>query len=141
MSNKLVFHILPFDPRTVLDSKLQLPIDLDDFARQLQDTWPTGEVHINRSDVGTNIRFYISTQEQGPWVVAAFTEYPSQLQVSGWPKRIAKEIIFWYRHYIPINHPLFLLIPESGYVTELTAYTTLDDIEHMYPFPIPDDEN
>ena len=66
-------------------------------------------------------------------------EHPSQFCVSGWPKRMAKELIFWYRHYVPLEYPLFLLIPEYGYVAELTGDTTLDDIEKMYPFPMPDE--
>jgi hypothetical protein len=139
MGNQLYFDILPFDPTVTPDAKIHLPIDLDDFARQLRDKWPNGDVLVDKSEGEADITFYITTEKYGRWLVAGFIENYSQFYVSGWPKRIAKELIFWYRHYVPMKYPLFLVIPESGFVAELTDHTSLDDIEKMYPFPVPDD--
>jgi hypothetical protein len=138
MGNELTFDILPFDPMVIPNPQIALPIDFDDFAQQLRDKWPAGEVSIHTAEGETCIRLYITTR-YGPWNVAGFIEGYSQFYVEGWPKRIAKELIFWYRQYIPTNYPLFLVIPESGYIAELTAQTSLDDIERMYPFPVPED--
>jgi len=139
MGNQLIFDILPFDPTVTPDAKIQLPIDLDDFARQLRDKWPTGEIHIDKSGGETEIRLYISTERYGPWIIAGFLENHSNFYVAGWPKRMAKELIFWYRQYVSPKYPLFLVIPDSGYVAELTEHISLDDIENMYPFPVPED--
>jgi hypothetical protein len=139
MGNQLYFDILPFDPNVVLDAKIQLPIDLDDFAQQLRDKYLAGEVHIDKTEGKRNVTLSISTEKYGPWIVAGFIENHSYFYVSGWPKRMAKELILWYRHLVPMNYPLFLVIPEDGFVAELTAQTTLADIEKMYPFPVADE--
>jgi hypothetical protein len=139
MDNQLTFDILPFDPMVTPDGGIQLPLDLDDFICQLRAKFANGEINTNKSGEETHIRLYIATEQYGQLLVAQFTESPSYFFVSGWPKRMAKELILWYRHYVPISYPLFLIIPEPLFVAELTANTTLEDIEKMYPFPVPDD--
>lgn len=139
MSDELIFTILPFDPRVTPDNEVRLPIDLDNFTHQLREKWPNAEINIYKSEEGTIVRLYVSTRTQGEWNVAGFEENYSQLYVSGWPKPIAKEIILGYRHYVPTHNRLFLVTPENDYTAELTANTSLNDIEKMYPFPVPDD--
>ncbi|MFN8372244.1 MAG: hypothetical protein U0694_05125 [Anaerolineae bacterium] len=139
MSNRLVFDILPFDPLVTPDAKIHLPIDLDDFVRQLQNTYPNGEIRVTKNEGNTSIDLSIWTETEGRWCVANFSETHNYFWVSGWPKRIAKELILWYRRYIPPKYPLFLVIPEYGYVTELTAHLSSNEIEKMYPYPVSDD--
>lgn len=139
MSHELIFTILPFDPLIVPNLEIKLPIDVDDLANQFRKKFPDADVDIRQDNETTDIRVYISTEKQGPWIITEFSEDDSILHVNGWPKRIAKELVFWYRGHIPQTYPLFLVIADHGYVAELTASTTLDDIENMYPFPVPDD--
>ncbi|MCL4247415.1 MAG: hypothetical protein KJ065_04615 [Anaerolineae bacterium] len=139
MSSELVFTILPFDPWVTPGNEVRLPIDLDDFARQLQAKWPGSEIKIHRSEEGRIARLYVPTRTQGKWNIAGFEEDYSQLYVSGWPKSTAKEIILWYRHYVPICYRLFLVTPENDHAVELTENITLDDIEEMYPYPVSDE--
>ena len=139
MSHDPYFNIIPFDPLVVPNPKIQLPIDFDDFAQQLQKLQPTGELRINKSNGEVDINLHISTEKYGSHIVAHFIEDFNQFCVSLWPKRLSKEIIFWYRHYIPMNYSLFLVVPEYGDVTELAPNITLDDIEKLYPFPLPEE--
>jgi hypothetical protein len=139
MSNQLIFDILPFDPIHAPTTTIKLPLDLDDFAQQLREKWPAGEVRIGKNKEGTSVKLYLPIQRYGPWIVAGLIEIDSYFYVSGWPKQIAKELILWYRHYVPLSYPLFLVVPETENVYELTANTTSDDIEKMYPFPVSDE--
>lgn len=139
MGNQLAFDILPFDPTVTPSARTQLPIDLENVAHELRTRWPNGQVRVTQIGEQPIVRLYISTEQEGPWVVAEYTENPSFFWVSGWPKRIAKELILWYRHYVPMNYPLFLIIREDCFVTELTERTTLDDLENMYPYPVADE--
>ena len=140
MSHELVFTILPFNPLITPDAKIQLPVDHDDLIRQLQRLWPSGEVTSFTSEGDTVIRLYIPTKREGNWNIASFLDDYSIFEVSGWPKPAAKKIILWYRQYIPMRYPLFLVIPEDGSVTELTASTSSDDIDKLYPYSVLDDE-
>ncbi|MEO8613478.1 MAG: hypothetical protein ABI690_36655 [Chloroflexota bacterium] len=142
MSHHYYFDLIPFDPLDPMvnsNTKVELPIDWDDFAHQLQILCPTGEIHTNTADSGKHIRFYIYDERQDPWVMVNVIDEHSVIQVSLWPKRLAKEIILWYRQYVPASYPLFCVIEEFGDVTELTADLTSDDIEKLYPFPVSDD--
>ena len=139
MSQDYYFDIMPFDPLVDSDSKVELPIDWDDFARQLQILCPAGEIRSGTAEWGNYLRFYIYDERQGPWVVVNVIHEYSVIEVSIWPKRLAKEIILWYRHYIPSSYNLFCVIAAYGEVTELTADITSDDIEKLYPFPVSDD--
>ena len=144
MSSYQYFDILPFDstvsPDTP-DTPAPVPIDLDDFAQRLQDQCPTGKIRIIGSGEETHIVLYISTEHEEDWVLFNFYLWENSpiVQISYWPNRFSKALVFWYRHYIPMHFPLFLVIPEKDYIAELTAQTSLDDIEQMYPFRIPDD--
>ena len=139
MGNRLTFDILPFDPIAAPATTIKLPIDLDDFAQQLQKKWPAGEVCVDKSSEGAVVRLNISIPEDERWIVAGFIENCSYFYVSGWPKHIAKALILWYRQYVPLSYRLFLVVPETENVYELTANTTFDAIEEMYPFPVSDD--
>ncbi len=139
MSNELIFNLLPFDPMIVPNHYIQLPIDVDDLANWLQEILPNGQIEISGKSGDKYITVYIQTEEYGEWNVVGYDEGISSLSVKGWPKRIAKEIIFRYRHYVPLSNPLFLVIPITGYVTELSADVTLDDIEKMYPSSVSND--
>jgi hypothetical protein len=50
MSSHLKFYLLPFNPRLAPEAKIQLPINLDDFAHQMQNQYPTGEININKTE-------------------------------------------------------------------------------------------
>ena len=139
MSHELVFDILAFDLLIVPNRVVQLPVDVDELANRLREKLPDAEVELHTSEGESHIRVYIQTEKYGPRIVATFIENYSQFNVYGWPKRIAKELIFWYRHYIPLSYPLFLVIPYTGFVAELTANTSLEDIDNMYPYPVSDD--
>jgi hypothetical protein len=139
MGNLLIFYILPFDPNLVIDSKENLPVDFNDFARTLQQKWPEAQIAVNQQGEEKTISLYINTAKEGLWNVAGYSENPTQLYVTAWPKRTAKELILWYRNYIPSEYSLFLLIPEDGYVVELKPQLSLEDIETMYPFPVADE--
>ena len=133
------FDILPYNPITTPDAKIQLPIDLKDLTQQFRDKWPIGEIRLDKDLANPDVTLCIPIKNYGPRIVAGYIVNYSYFYVSGWPKHIAKELIFWYRHYVPSVYPLFLIIPESGYITELPTNVTLDDIENMYPFPVADD--
>jgi hypothetical protein len=134
------FDILPYSPWLVPSPKVDLDIDWDDFAHQLQALYPTGEIRRGTFVDGTAfLDLIISIESQPSRVMAVFTEADSNFSVRLWPKRLAKEIVLWYRHYIPLSYPLFAFILEYGQVTELKTDLTLDDIEKMYPFPMADD--
>lgn len=139
MGNRLVFDILPFNPLVEPNGKARLPIDLNDLAHRLRDKYPDGEVHIVKfEDESVVIRLYISVRNE-PWNIAGFIEDGSQFYVEGYPKRIAKEIIAWYRDYVPSNSPLFLVEPDSGFVVELKTGLSPDHVEKMYLYPVPDE--
>ena len=141
MSHELIFDILPFDPLIVPNHEIRLPIDVDDLLIQLQKKVPNAETQIRKSEGVLEILVYIHTEQYGPRIVATYIEDHklSQFNVNGWPKRIARELIFWYRHYVPLSYPLFLVIPSRGFVAELTIDTMLEDIDKMYPFAVSDD--
>ena len=140
MSHNYYFNIIPFDPSIIPNPQIPLPIDWEDFQRQLQIICPDGEIETGAADGEKFLYLRIDHEQMGEdWVVAIFDEGYSVFQVSVWPKRLAKAIIFWYRHYIPASYPLYSVIPAYGNVTELTADITLDDIEKLYPFPMSED--
>ena len=141
MSNELIFDILSFDPLIVPNREVQLPIDVADLASQLQEKLPDADLEFHKSESQSTIRVYIQTEKYGPRILVTFHQDDdfSQFNVYGWPKYISRELIYWYRQYIPISYPLFLVIPSRGYVAELTADTSLEDIDKMYPYSVPDD--
>jgi hypothetical protein len=140
MSSYQYFDILPFDPLLDTAPQITLPFDRDDLVRQLQAKCPNSEIRVSSTDGGlAAIYLYISHEVYGPWVVAQFTEPYDTFHVSLWPKRLAKELIRWYRSYIPLSYPLFILYPDTGYVAELPANVSLEELENMYPFPVEDE--
>lgn len=139
MSHRLVFDILPFDPMILPNPQISLPIDFDDFAAQLQAIIPDSEIRIKKKQEEIYIDLFITHEKVGRWFIAGFDDVYDVLYVAGWPKCIAKALILWYRSYISSSYPLFLVIPEYGFVAEITVDTSAEDIENMYPYPVPED--
>ncbi|MEZ4668380.1 MAG: hypothetical protein R3E39_10735 [Anaerolineae bacterium] len=140
MSNKLMFYLLPFDPQVMKDAKIRLPINLSDFIEHLQKDFSTGKVTVDKLGEQTVIGLYITTEKNEPWVVANLTSKDNTvLEISGWPKGLAKKLILWYRQYIDKQYPLFLVVSFNGNVHELTEQTSPEDIESLYPYPVPED--
>jgi hypothetical protein len=139
MSNPLMFDILPFDPTVIPNPEVRLPIDLDDLVQQLQENWPGGEVLVDKTEGDASIRLYVSIEDYGEWILGGFIERHSYFYVMGWPRRMAKDLIHWYRQYIPARITLYIVVSDVGNVTELKPDITLDDIEKLYPFPVADD--
>src|SRR5215207_8704878 len=134
MSHELIFSILPFDPWLTPEDEIRLSIDLDNLKQQLQDKWPNVKITTYKDAEGEVVRLYISTKSQGEWNIAGYSTDYCQFYVNGWPKPIAKEIILWYRQFVPEQYRLFLVSPENDYAAELTSNNTLDDIESFYPY-------
>src|SRR5690348_15777895 len=97
MSHNYYFNIIPFNPSIIPNPQIPLPIDWDDFQRQLQIICPGSELRIGMTDGEPFLRLYITDEKIGPWIVAYFLEGYSVFLVSLWPKRLAKELILWYR--------------------------------------------
>jgi hypothetical protein len=134
MSSDLIFYVLPFDPTLTSEAKIRLPFDLDDFAQRLGENFPDGELRIDKSEGNIHIRLYLQSEEYGTIVVANFVADESTiLEISGWPKRMAKELILWYRQHVSQKYPLFLIVSGSGEMIKLTEHTSSEDIEKLYP--------
>ncbi len=134
MSHWLGFNILPFDWKLTPQAEIQLPIDLEDFARRLQAVYPAGEINVFNDENSITVRLYISTEQYGPWLVAKLSQDKNTiLDVSAWPKPLAVKLILWYRQYISLKYRLFLIISDTGEGIELTEKTSPDDVESAYP--------
>jgi hypothetical protein len=132
MSSYKHFSILPFDPLITPIPKISLPIDWYDFQRQLQILCPEHEIRTGITDGEKYLHLITNEELEGS---ATWIEGYSDFNISYWPIPFSTRLVLWYRNYIPLSYPLYFLIPEDGYVAELTADLTLDDIEKMYPFP------
>jgi hypothetical protein len=134
MSHWLGFNILPFDWKLTPQAEIQLPVDLDDFAKRLQAIYPAGEVNVFNHESSTTIRLYISIEPSVPWMVAQLDQGKNTiLDVSAWPKPLAVRLVLWYRQYINLKYPLFLIISDTGKGIELTENTSQQDVEDVYP--------
>lgn len=135
MSNWYGFLVLPFDWRVAPQSKVQLPIDIDDFAQELRSQCPCGEVVIKRDKDSASVLLYVLVEPDDPWVAANLIYGENtQLEISAWPKKLAMQLIRWFRHYIDSNHPLFVVVlPDGTGTIELTDNTSQQDVEALYP--------
>jgi hypothetical protein len=134
MSHRLGFDILPFDWKSTQQVEIQIPIDLDDFAHSLQAVYPAGEINLFKHEDSTTVRLYISVEQYGPWMVAQLAQGKNTiLDVSAWPKLLAIKIILWYRQYINLKYPLFLIVSDTGEGIELRSDTSQQEIENVYP--------
>ena len=80
---------------------------------------------------------FIETEGFGPLVIASFIVSYSMFEISWWPEDMAKQIMFWYRQYIPSSYPLFVVIPDIGKVAELPANSEFRDIENALAIVLP----
>ncbi len=139
MSNHTYFDIMPFDPMVIPNPKIALPFDWEDFQHQLQIICPDSEIRTEITDGEKYLDLFITLEQDEPWAVAHFLGSYNVFMISLWPKRLAKEILLWYRRYIPPSYRLFSVIEEYGEVTELPVDITSDDIEKLYPYFVPED--
>jgi hypothetical protein len=134
VSHWLGFYVLPFDWRLTSQAEIQLPINIDDFAQHLQAVYPAGEVRVVTVEGSTAVRLYITTEQLEPWVVGNLSQGKNTiLDISAWPKPLAVRLILWYREYVSLKYPLFLVISDTGEGIELTGITSAQDIENLYP--------
>lgn len=111
-----------------------MPIDVDDFAQRLQAECPSGEITIVNHEGSTVVRLYVLTEQNDPWVVAnLICGKPTQLEISAYPKSLAVQLILWYRHYLSLKYPLFLVVANDGDQIELTELTSAKDVEDHFP--------
>jgi hypothetical protein len=131
------FNILPYDPRIIPKLKISLPIDRDDFQRQLLIICPDGEIETGITDREKHLHLFVPIEDDEERLLAIFDEDHSIFQVSPWPKPLTKKIIFWYRRYISWRYRLFCVLPPYGNVAELTTNLTNDSFEELYPYAGP----
>jgi hypothetical protein len=134
MSHWLGFNVLPFDWRLTPQAEIQLPIDLDDFAQQLHAVYPAGEVNVFNDKTSITVRLEITTAWGDPWMLAQLDQGRNTiLDIDAWPKPLAVRIILWYRQYVSLKYPLFLIVSDTGEGIELTKDTSPQDVENVYP--------
>ena len=135
MSQWLGFYILPFD--WILDPEsqyLELPIDMDDFAERIQAECPSGEVEFAKHENSVEVMLYVLTEQNDPWIAARLvTGKPTLLNISAYPKDLAVRLILWYRRYVDLKHPLFMVIADTGEQIELTEHTSAKEVEDHFP--------
>jgi hypothetical protein len=136
--------ILPFDPEVKISeddvNKLagELSIDLEDFAQKLLIRWPKG-----KADVFAAANF-VEWQIPEPRPNQDAPDGGDGSLIEGcivqfyyFPLEVIAEFALWYRTYIPLEHPLFLM-NESGRGLELLETTTSKDILGAYGWKVPD---
>jgi hypothetical protein len=136
--------ILPFDPEANLSEddlikiSSEIAINLADFAQQLILRWPQGKVEILRDK--NRVEWQILEPRPNQYTPDGgdgSLSYGCIVELYYFPIEVISEFALWYRSYIPLQHPLFLM-NESGCGLELLAATTGKDILRAYGWKVPD---
>jgi hypothetical protein len=137
-------RILPFDPEVHITEEdfektaSELAIDLDDFAQKLLQQWTQGKVEVfkDKNRVEWQIpkpRPDLDAPDGGDGTLS----YSCIVELYYFPLEVVSEFARWYRSYIPLKYPLFLM-HESGAGLELLETTTHKDILRAYGWKFAD---
>lgn len=128
------FSVVAYDPMVDSNSKVQLPIDVNEFAQQLAAQHPSGEVFVDRDREDVTVTLYETTREEW-WKVAAHLDVGKPMSLSTsfgvFPHthNRALQLILWFRKYITAEQPLFLVAHRTGKTIELSEYTPEEDLK------------
>lgn len=136
--------ILPFDPEQQTSDDdlnkiaIEMAIDLADFAQKLLLRWPQGKVDVLKEI--NRVEWQIPEprpDQNAPDGGDGSLSYGCIVELYYFPMDIISEFARWYRTYIPLKFPLFLM-HESGCGLELLESTTGKDILRAYGWKVPD---
>ena len=133
----VTFYILPHDPEiwaSINDGgeklKSDLSVDLNDFSNELRELWPKAKVDLVTNENRREVRWQIP--EPGPDSCWGALLYHSIVEIDSRPVDVVLQFVIWYRHYVPLVHRLFMMVPEGHSVIELTQHTSANDIKRTF---------